>query len=159
MSHRSSINDRQGYFTLDVINQDKNKDWANCYNDYEPGGGYQYCNLNYNMIGSIIEKKSGERFDQYVKHRILDPLKLYGGYCVDSLDQSRFPTIYEYNDSLKKCIVSPPAYVPRREEINDYVMGYSTPIFSATGGMKISAPDLAAYMIMHMNQGKHKEKK
>ena len=38
-------------------------------------------------------------------------------------------------------------------------MGYSTPIFSPTGGMKISAPDLAAYMIMHMNQGKYKGKK
>jgi CubicO group peptidase (beta-lactamase class C family) len=33
------------------------------------------------------------------------------------------------------------------------VMGYSTPIFSPTGGMKISATDLAKYMIMHMNGG------
>ena len=159
MSHRSSINDRQGYFTLDAINPDKNKDWAKCYNDYEPGTGYQYCNLNYNMIGTIIEKISGERFDQYVKHHILDPLKLYGGYCVDSLDKTRFATIYEYNDSLKKFIAAPAAYAPRSEEINNYTMGYSTPIFSPTGGMKISASDLAAYMIMHMNQGKHKGKR
>ena len=159
MSHRSSINDSQGYFTLDAINPDKNKDWAKCYNNYEPGTGYQYCNLNYNMVGTIIEKKSGERFDQYVKHHILDPLKLYGGYCVDSLDNSRFATIYEYNDSLKKFVASPAAYAPRSEEIKNYIMGYSTPIFSPTGGMKISAPDLAAYMIMHMNQGKYKGKK
>lgn len=159
MSHRSSINDRQGYFTLDAINPDKNKDWAKCYNDYEPGTGYQYCNLNYNMIGTIIEKISGERFDQYVKHHILDPLKLYGGYCVDSLDKTRFATIYEYNDSLKKFIAAPAAYAPRSEEIKNYTMGYSTPIFSPTGGMKISAPDLAAYMIMHMNQGKYKGKR
>lgn len=159
MSHRSSINDSQGYFTLDAINPDKNKDWAKCYNSYEPGTGYQYCNLNYNMVGTIIEKKSGERFDQYVKHHILDPLKLYGGYCVDSLDNSKFATIYEYNDSLKKFVASPAAYAPRSEEIKNYTMGYSTPIFSPTGGMKISAPDLAAYMIMHMNQGKYKGKK
>ena len=32
-------------------------------------------------------------------------------------------------------------------------MGYSTPVFSPTGGMKISAQDLAKYMIMHMNYG------
>lgn len=32
-------------------------------------------------------------------------------------------------------------------------MGYSTPIFSPTGGMKISATDLAKYMIMHMHYG------
>ena len=115
--------------------------------------------MNYNMAGTIIEKISGERFDQYVKHHILDPLKLYGGYCVDSLDKSRFATIYEYNDSLKKFIAAPAAYAPRSEEIKKYTMGYSTPIFSPTGGMKISAPDLAAYMIMHMQQGKYKGKK
>ena len=32
-------------------------------------------------------------------------------------------------------------------------MGYSTPIFSPTGGMKIGAEDLAKYMMMHMNDG------
>jgi CubicO group peptidase (beta-lactamase class C family) len=159
MSHRSSINDSQGYFTLDAINPGKNINWEKCYNDYEPGTGYQYCNLNYNMVGTIIEKISGERFDQYVKNHILDPLKLYGGYCVDSLDKSRFATLYEYNDSLKQFIAAPAAYAPRREEIKNYTMGYSTPIFSPTGGMKISAHDLAAYMIMHMRQGRYKGKK
>jgi len=159
LSHRSSINDSQGYFTLDAINPAKNPDWAKCYNDYEPGTGYMYCNLNYNMVGTIIEKTSGERFDQYVKHHILDPLKLYGGYCVDSLDSSRFATIYEYNNETKTFKASPAAYAPRREEINNYVMGYSTPIFSPTGGMKISAGDLAQYMMMHMNKGRYKGKR
>ena len=154
LAHRSSINDSQGYFTLDAINPAKNPNWANCYNAYEPGTGYQYCNLNYNMAGTIIEKITGERFDQYVKHHILDRLGLYGGYCVDSLDASRFATIYEYDDSLKNFKASPNAYAPRREEIAKYVMGYSTPIFSPTGGMKISATDLARYMTMHMNRGK-----
>jgi CubicO group peptidase (beta-lactamase class C family) len=34
-------------------------------------------------------------------------------------------------------------------------MGRSTPIFSPTGGMKISANDLAKYMIMHSQLGKY----
>lgn len=156
MSHRSSINDSQGYFTLDAINLAKNPESAKCYNDYQPGTGYMYCNLNYNMVGTIIEKISGERFDQYVKHHVLDPLGLYGGYCVDSLDSSRFATLYEYNTETKTFIPSPAAYAPRREEISNYTMGYSTPIFSPTGGMKISAGDLAQYMIMHMNKGRYK---
>jgi CubicO group peptidase (beta-lactamase class C family) len=159
LSHQSSINDSQGYFTLDAINPVKNADWAKCYNTYEPGTGYMYCNLNYNMIGTIIEKISGERFDQYVKHHILDPLKLYGGYCVDSLDSSKFVTLYEYNVDSNKYYSSPAAYAPRREEIAKYVMGYSTPIFSPTGGMKISATDLAQYMIMHMKHGSYKGQK
>jgi len=156
MSHTSSINDSQGYFNLDVINPEKNTDWAKCYNDYEPGKGYQYCNLNYNMVGTVIEKISGERFDQYVKHHILDPLKLYGGYCVDSLDNKRFATLYAYDSATQSFTASPAAYAPRREEISNYTMGYSTPIFSPTGGMKISATDLAKYMTMHMNGGNYK---
>jgi CubicO group peptidase (beta-lactamase class C family) len=154
MSHRSSINDSEGYFTIDAINPEKNENWAKCYNTYEPGTGYMYCNLNYNMIGTIIEKLSGERFDQYVKNHILDPLGLYGGYAVDSLDKTRFATIYEYRADSAVFVASPNAYAPRRAEIASYVMGYSTPILSPTGGMKISAPDLARYMTMHMQNGR-----
>jgi len=156
MSHTSSINDSRGYFSLDSINPAKTANWEKCYNNYEPGKGYQYCNLNYNMVGTVIEKFSGERFDQYVKHHILDPLNLYGGYCVDSLNNNLFATLYEWDDSTKKFNAAPNAYHPRREEIKNYVMGYSTPIFSPTGGMKISATDLAKYMTMHMNYGKYK---
>ena len=155
LSHLSSINDSQGYFSLDSINPSINPNWKKCYNDYEPGKGYEYCNLNFNMAGSIIEKVSGERFDLYVKRHILDPLKLYGGYCVDSLDKSRFATIYEYNVDSSRFYVSPNAYAPRSKEIANYVMGYTTPIFSPTGGMKISATDLAKYMLMHSNFGKY----
>lgn len=156
LSHTSSINDSQGYFTLDAINPSKNPDWAKCYSDYAPGEGYRYCNLNYNMVGTVIEKLSGERFDNYVKNHILNPLELYGGYNVDSLDASRFATLHEYDATTKSFKPSPAAYNPRREEIRNYVMGYTTPIFSPTGGMKISATDLAKYMSMHMNMGKYK---
>lgn len=151
MSHTSSLNDNEGYFTLDVINPEKNPDWAKCYNDYAPGKGYEYCNLNFNLTGSFIEKLSGERFDQYVVHHILDPLGLYGGYCVDSLDASRFATLYEWDG--KRMAPQPEAYEPRSEKISAYRFGYDTPLFSPTGGMKISALDLARYMMVHMNYG------
>lgn len=155
LSHTSSINDSQGYFNLDAINPATNVNWAQCYNSYEPGKGYQYCNLNFNMVGAVIEKQTGVRFDQYVKQNILNPLGLYGGYWVDDLDSNRFATLYEYDAQGKSLVPSPTAYANRREEIKNYVMGKSTPIFSPTGGMKISAPDLAKYMMMHMNYGKY----
>ncbi|MDQ0639661.1 CubicO group peptidase (beta-lactamase class C family) [Pedobacter sp. W3I1] len=153
LSHTSGLNDSQGYLNLDVINPDKNPDWAKCYNDYAPGSKFDYCNLNFNLIGTIIEKKSGERFDNYVKNHVLKPLGLYAGYCVDSLDSTRFVNLYEYHADTKTYTSSPTAYAPRRAEIANYIMGYSTPVFSPTGGMKISAIDLAKYMIMHMNYG------
>lgn len=154
LSHLSSINDKEGYFSLDAINPAKNPNWSNCYSAGEPGTKWDYCNLNYNIIGTIIERVSGERFDQYVRHHILEPLSLYGGYAVDSLDRSRLANIYEYNTDSSRYVLSTGAYNPKRAEIANYTMGYSTPVFSPTGGMKINAIDLAKYMIMHKNKGK-----
>ncbi len=153
LSHTSSINDSEGYFTLDVINPAKAQNAAGCYSDYAPGTEYRYCNLNFNMVGTIIERYSGERFDQFIVNHILRPLGAYGGYCVDSLDADKFVTLYEYDSTRNVFTGQENAYHPRREEIRNYVMGYSTPIFSPTGGLKISARDLASCMIMHMNYG------
>lgn len=155
LSHLSSINDNQGYFSLDSINPAKSVNWYKCYNNYEPGKKYEYCNFNFNMIGTIIEKVSGERFDAYIQNHILNPLQLYGGYYVNGLDKSKFATIYEYQPDAAKFVASPNAYAPRTAEVAAYQMGYSAPIFSPTGGMKISAKDLATYMMMHANYGKY----
>ena len=159
LSHRSSINDSEGYFSLDAIDPAKNPNWEKSYNAYEPNKGYMYCNLNYNLAGSILEKITGVRFDQYIQQQILDPLGLYGGYNVNALDSNLIAKIYEYKRDSTKFTHSPSAYAPRTEEINNYTMGRSTPIFSPTGGMKISAHDLAEYMIMHSQLGKHKGKR
>ena len=155
LSHRSSINDSEGYFSLDAIDPATNPNFAKCYNAYEPDKGYMYCNLNYNLAGSILEKITGIRFDKYIQQQILDPLGLYGGYNVNALDSNLIAKIYEFNKETKSFTLSPNAYATRTEEINNYTMGRSTPIFSPTGGMKISANDLAKYMIMHSQLGKY----
>ena len=151
LSHTSSLNDSEGYFNLDVVNPAANPNWERCYNDYAPGAGYEYCNLNFNLAGTFIEKISGQRFDQYVVHHVLQPLGLYGGYCVDSLDASRFVKLYAYEGG--RYVERAEAYEPRSERIARYRFGYDTPVFSPTGGMKISACDLARYMMMHMGWG------
>ena len=152
LSHRSSLNDSNGYFTLDVLDTTKTKDWQKSFNSYEPGTDYEYCNLNFNMIGAVLERLTNVRFDNYIKQQILNPLGLDAGYCVDSLDQGRIAKLYEKEDG--KYVEQKAAYNPRSEEIRNYTMGVSTPVFSPTGGMKISAHDLSKYMMMHMNYGK-----
>lgn len=153
MSHTSSISDRQGYTNLDIINPEKNPEWKKSYREYEPGTHYDYCNLNFNMIGAVIERYTGVRFDAHIRNKIIRPLGLYGGHCVDSLDASRFTTLYAYDSATASFVPSPEAYAPRREALARYQMGYSTPVLSPTGGMKIGAADLARYMIMHMYDG------
>ncbi len=159
LSHTSSINDSQGYFSLNTINPAQNPDWQKCYNDYAPGGQYEYCNFNFNLAGTILEKYSGERFDHYILNHILKPLNIYGGFNVNDLDSSLFANIYEYDPDSSRFINSPAAYAPRKKEIAEYVMGYSTPIFSPAGGMKITATGLSTYMMMHMENGKFNGKR
>ncbi|RYY50507.1 MAG: class A beta-lactamase-related serine hydrolase [Chitinophagaceae bacterium] len=154
LSHRSSLNDSRGYFTLDSLNPAKTVNSEKCYNSYAPGKGYQYCNFNFNLAGAILEKYSGERLDQYVKRHILDPLGLYGGYNVDELDSTRLAALYEYDATTRSFDWQQGAYLSRKPYLEQYQLGYTTPIFSPTGGMKISANDLSTYMMMHMNYGK-----
>lgn len=157
LSHTSSLNDSQGYFKLDVINPDKNPDWAKAYNDYRPGTLYEYCNLGYNTIGTVLERVSNVRFDQYVVNNVLKPLGIdYAGYWVESLDSTKFVTLYE-QDKDGNMVPQPEAYAPRTEEIANYQFGYSTPIFSPTGGLKINPIGLAKVMQMHMGLGTNPE--
>lgn len=154
LSHTSGISDRNGYFTLDVINPETNEDWASCYNEYPPGGGYEYCNLNFNMAGAVIERLTGKRFDREIDRRILSPLGLSAGYNIGDLDSSRFVKLYTFDPDSGNYKAQPGAYQnPTDEALENYELGYSTPAFSPTGGMKISADDLARYMMMHMNYG------
>ena len=157
LSHRSSLNDSQGYFNLDVIDPATNANAAKCYNNYAPGEGYQYCNLNFNIAGTILERLTGIRFDTYIKQTILDPLGIDGGYCVDSLDAEKFATLYEYKAGENRFIASTGAYASRSSELMNYQIGRSTPLFSPTGGLKISAKGLATYMMMHSRMGKYKD--
>lgn len=154
LSHSSSLNDSNGYFTLNAMNPDSSKTWESAYNNYQPGSKYEYCNLGYNTLGTIIEIVSGERFDKYIVNNILNKIGVYGGYEVSSLDSNKFVNIYEYNSADSSFTHSPAAYAKRLKEIENYTFGKSTPIFSPTGGLKISAQDLAKVMIMHMNLGK-----
>lgn len=152
LTHTSSITDSQRYHSLDIINPDINASWAESYSDHAPGAHYQYSNLGYNMAGAIVEQASGQRFDRYVGEHVLEPLGLYGGHWPDALDADRIAQIYRYHDG-EGFVRSDAAYALLGERLEDYRLGYSAPVFSPTGGVKISAPDLARYMLMHMNHG------
>ena len=151
LSHTSSLSDAAGYFSLDVIDSQKTNQVERAYNLYAPGTQYQYCNLGFNMLGTLVEIHSGERFDLYIKKHIIDPLGLNAGYNVDALDKSQFVTLYEYDNG--QFIEARDAYRSRAAEIENYTMGRSTPIFSPTGGMKIAPKDLAKHLLVQINQG------
>jgi len=150
LSHTSSIKDKEDYFTLDHLNPAVYGDCVESYYDYQPGEGYNYSNMGLNLAGAILENVSGVRFDKYVKDSIILPLGLYGGHNMNELNATKIAQLYNYRDGQ---YVQANAYGSVAHRLGNYVMGYSAPMFSPTGGVKISAHDLAVYMMMHMNYG------
>ena len=153
LSHTASIRDKEDYFTLDHLNPAVYGDCEESYFKYKPGEGYCYSNMGLNLAGTILEKVSGVRFDDYVRENVIWKLGLYGGHNIDSLDAGKFAWIYSRENG--EYVKSEGAYRSRADEMPDYKFGYSSPIFSPTGGVKISAHDLAVYMMMHMNYGEY----
>lgn len=47
----------------------------------EPGRVYAYSNVNYNLLGLIIEKVSGQSYREYMEENVLIPLGLEHTYC------------------------------------------------------------------------------
>lgn len=158
MCHRSSINDSQGYRNFEKIISSSGFMSEKCFSDYVPGSQYTYCNLNYNLLGAIIEEVTGKRFDQYIQKNILKPLKLRGRFNVAELDSASFVNSYWYDRKKDKFIYVGETYKPYTEVMQNYVLGYSVPYLSAAGGLKISVSELARYMMMHMNNGSYKKK-
>ena len=150
LSHTASIRDKENYFTLDHLNPAVYGDCIESYFEYKPGEGYNYSNMGLNLAGTILEKVSGVRFDQYIKDSVINPLGLIGGHNVDMLDSTKFANLYNYRNGE---YVKSAAYASVAHRLDSYIMGYSAHMFSPTGGVKISAHDLAMYMMMHMNYG------
>lgn len=136
---------------MDYLNPEVNPDWQSCYLDCEPGTEYHYSEFNFGIVAALLEKLTGERFDEYVKEHILDPLHIAGGYIPDSLDAECFASLYNVTDSA--VVERPEAYASRSEVLDNYRLGVSAPGICPSSAVIITAEGLATYMLMHMNHG------
>ncbi|MDX2286132.1 MAG: serine hydrolase [Bacteroidia bacterium] len=66
--------------------------------DFTPGTQYQYSNLGFNVLGRIIEKKTGMTYADYVQSAILEPLGIYDVQLGKNLLEDRLEREGEYVD-------------------------------------------------------------
>ena len=68
-------------------------DWVQCINGkaltYAPGAQYSYSNVNYNLLGALIEKVTGKSYREYMEQEILQPLGLGNTYVGTPPDTDR----------------------------------------------------------------------
>ncbi len=120
-----------------------------------PGQYFNYANINFGIIGTIIEKVSNQRYDLFVRDSIFLPLGLTASHNVNLLPNiNNVAAIYRKNTGVWQAQADNYLGIyPTPKNLNGYVLGQNGIIFSPTGGARISALDLAKYMQMHMQKG------
>jgi CubicO group peptidase (beta-lactamase class C family) len=126
----------------------------------KPGTYFNYCNLNYGVIGTIIEKISGLRFDEYCTQFIFEPLGINATYNVSTIkDIKNLATIYrKIDNNWTAQYDNYNGITPEFENIKQYVAGTNAIRFGPQGGLRISATDLSKIFSIFMNEGKYKKR-
>ena len=154
LTHTSSINDSRSWWSIDKINPVEDKDYKECYSRTLPGSSYKYCNMNYTLLGAVIEGASGRRFYEFIDSDIMKPLGLTGGFNCNVLDSSKFVKQYRFKEDLNCYVEDDETYRPYKFLFGkDYKLGKSLGLTYPPSGMKISTGNLARYMMMHMYGG------
>ena len=164
LSHTSSVREHDDDYVIPLGTslQSVMADPNNWDPQHGPGDNYfRYTNLNFPIVGSIVEKVTGERFDIWMRKNVLEPMKLYSCYnwptCSDStvaraveLDQNGKRVKDDLHGHRPDC----PVYVKDGEpcDLSLWKAGENGSLFAPQGGLRISARGLARIgRILHVD--------
>lgn len=166
LAHTSSVREHDDDYVIPLgeslrqaLNDPRNWDAK-----HGPRDGYfAYVNLNYPIIGSIIEKVTGERFDLWMHREVLAPMKLDACFnwptCSDAavahaveLDS---PDGKPQKDDLHELRPACPVFVKDNIpcDLNLWRAGENGSLFAPQGGLRISARGLARIGRMLLKAG------
>jgi N-acyl-D-amino-acid deacylase len=112
--------------------------------DFDPGARYAYSNLGYLLLGRVIEKVTGAKYEPWVRKNVLAPVKAGGMVLAKALPEDRPKLEVKYYDARKRtgaCLYPPKAgqQVPQPDG------AASVESYEAHGGWVSSAVDLARF--------------
>ena len=179
LSHTSSLRDDAGYyweaklgvhfrdvFTRDGKHFGTGAMWSKA---HPPGTYFQYNNLAWGVIGSVMERATNERFDRLMARLVLKPLGLRGGFHPADFDAAMLrdtATLYRKRAVMNGKEVWQPrgAWISQVDDYSssppvprampDYVIGSNGSLFGPQGNCRLSAADLGKLMLMLMNRGR-----
>ena len=162
LSHTSSIQDGTGYDTFLASTYNENpipnvssvltptgKNYTtDMFMNQKPGTFFTYCNLNFGLIGTLIEKISKQRFDVYMKNEILKPLNITATFNLQDIeDINTLGTIYRFDEK---------GWLPNKDDfkglkptptdLSNYIIGNNAAFFAPQGGLRASASDVGKFI-------------
>ena len=105
--------------------------------DRPPGSSFEYTNLNYNLLGALVERVSGRSFDDFVQERIFTPLGMN-------------------NSTLKPDVADSLDRADGHQMMLGHVITRNIPIYHSAqpaGWVMSSAEDMAKWLLVNMNNG------
>ena len=116
-----------------------------------PSQYFAYSNLNFPIIGSVMEQVSGERFDVLMQRLVLKPLNIDACFNWPSCSDARIAravVLYHADgsvrgDDLRGKQPDCPVFTESSCDLTTYRPGDNGALFSPQGGLRISARDLA----------------
>ena len=194
-SHTSSIRDGKIYsippnFSVKEFFTPHGKFWENGAHFAPPsekiGEYFTYSNLNYGLLGTIVEAVTGQRFDLWQKENLFRPLDINADYLPGNFSSREFEllgTVYQKKNSsgiwnefgawfgkVDDCDTQPPRDTVQLQNpyaenfqaiysVKGYHAGTNATIFSPQGGLRISFEELAHALEMMMNGGIYRGRK
>lgn len=165
LSHTSSLTDGAGYWDVplgtgvaDITDDPKAWDTA-----HPPGTYFRYTNLNFPLVAQLMERATGERFDELMRRLVLAPMQLDACFnwsgcsnaaiarAVVLYSADRLPQKDDLHGIAPDCpvIAAPDGSC----DLWRWQAGQNGALFSPQGGLRISARDLARIGRMLLNDG------
>ena len=133
-----------------------------------PGAWFSYANLPWGIVGTVMEKATGERFDRLMRRLVLDPLGMRGGFEPAEFSAAQLDnlaTLYrkrsgpegkEIWDARGPWVAQVDDYSsarPMHRAASGYTVGSNGTLFGPQGNLRASAADLGRVMRMLMAGG------
>ena len=100
MSHTSSLLSSAPYAAAPQWEQLDQKD-TRYFSAYAPGTRYEYANLNGGILGSVIERATGQSLNSFMSQALFSPLGINAAYSAHLLpDPDRLATSYFADDTV-----------------------------------------------------------
>jgi CubicO group peptidase (beta-lactamase class C family) len=164
LSHTSSLRDGDDAYVIPLGGslEQALADPAGWDAAHGPGEHYfAYSNFNFPVIGSVIERASGERFDVWMRREVLEPMRIDGCFnwptCSDAAVARAVVLTQDgkaVRDDLHGRRPDCPVFVENGPcDLNRWKPGDNGALFSPQGGLRISARGLARVGRMLLNGG------
>jgi CubicO group peptidase (beta-lactamase class C family) len=123
--------------------------------DHAPGEYFSYANCTWGLVATIVEKASGERFDDYCRRHILKPLGMEADFNVTAIgSMDDIAVLYRFkNGNWTPQADDYRGQRPASRAFEGYRPGQNGLVFGPQGSLRSSARDLARFMQMLMNEG------